>query len=111
MIEASARLWYWLLDRVWPATIYRIRRVGDRPDVPASGVVYVIGHDEHIWEAAMRCPNGCGRTLSMNLLPTEKPCWSLKEHADGTASLSPSIWRKTDCGCHFFLRHGRIEWV
>ena len=111
MIELLLRLWYWLLDWLWPATTYRARRVEERPDVPAAGVLYLIGHGEHVWEAAMRCPNRCGRTLSMNLLAAEKPCWKLEEHSDGTATLSPSIWRRTDCGCHFFLKRGRVEWV
>jgi hypothetical protein len=111
MTEFFLRLWYWLFDRVWPRRIYLVRRVTERLDVPASGVLYVIGHGEHIWEAAMRCPKGCGRTLSMNLLPEEKPCWKLEEHPDGTMTLSPSIWRKTDCGCHFFLKRSRIQWV
>ncbi|WP_246510696.1 DUF6527 family protein [Bradyrhizobium glycinis] len=59
----------------------------------------------------MRCPEGCGRTLSMNLLPGAHPCWTLQEHPDGTGSLTPSVWRKEGCGCHFFLRRGKIEWV
>jgi hypothetical protein len=111
MIKFILRLWYWLFDRIWLTVSYRVRRVDERPEVPAAGVLYVIGHGEHIWEAAMRCPNGCGRTLSMNLLPAEKPCWKLEEHPDGSATLSPSIWRKTDCGCHFLVRRGRIQWV
>jgi Family of unknown function (DUF6527) len=111
MIEFLLRLWYSLLDRIWPAATYRVWRVEERPEVPAAGRLYVIGQGEHVWEAAMRCPNGCGRTLSMNLLPTEKPCWKLEEHDDCTASLSPSVWRKTGCGCHFVLKRGRIQWV
>jgi hypothetical protein len=111
MIEFLFRLWYWLLDRILPASTYRVRRVEDRPDVPGFGVLYVIGRGEYLWEAAMRCPRGCGRTLSMNLLAAETPCWKLEEHPDGTATLSPSIWRKTGCGCHFFLKRGRVQWV
>lgn len=73
MIELLTRVWYRLRDRIWLPTIYRIRRTADRPEVLASGILYVIGHGEHVWEAALRCPNGCGRTLSMNLLTAVKP--------------------------------------
>ena len=111
MIAFILRIWCWLIERLRPRSVYWTRLVAERPDVLAPGVLYVIGHGEHVWEAALRCPNRCGRTLSMNLLPAEKPCWKLEEHPDGTASLSPSIWRKTDCGCHFFLKSGRIHWV
>ena len=111
MKEFLLRLWFWLLDRLWSPQVYLIRRVEDRPEVLAGGTLYVVGHGEHTWEAAMRCPKGCGHALSMNLLPAEKPCWRLDEHEDGTPSLTPSVWRKTDCGCHFFLKRGRIQWV
>jgi hypothetical protein len=111
MIEFLLRLWYWLLDRLWSFPIYQIRRVEDRPEVLASGTLYLIGHGTLLWEAAMRCPKGCGHSICVNLLREENPCWRLDEHADGTVSLTPSIWRKSGCGCHFFLKHGRIQWV
>ncbi|WP_342427499.1 DUF6527 family protein [Rhizobium leucaenae] len=47
----------------------------------------------------------------MNLLPDERPCWKITCHDDGTASLHPSVWRKKDCGVHFWLRRGRVHWT
>jgi hypothetical protein len=111
IINFLLALWHRLIDRFHSFPVYRVEHVGDRPDVLAGGVLYVVGHGEHAWEAAMRCPKGCGRTLSLNLLSSEHPCWKLEEHPDGTATLSPSIWRKQGCGCHFFLRRGRIQWT
>ncbi|MDP9316781.1 MAG: DUF6527 family protein [Chloroflexota bacterium] len=58
----------------------------------------------------MLCPCGCKRTLHMNLIPDEHPCWHLMQHEDGTATLHPSVWRKTDCRSHFVFRHGRVQW-
>ena len=46
----------------------------------------------------------------MNLLPDERPRWSLTLNADGTATLYPSIWRNRGCHSHFWLRGGRIQW-
>src|SRR5438128_225951 len=111
MFEWLLRAWYWLVDRFRAAPTYYVQHVEDCPEVTARGVLYVIGHSHYVWEAAMRCPKGCSRTLSVNLLPQDHPCWKLEEHSDGTPTLSPSVWRKTGCGCHFFLRRGRIEWV
>jgi Family of unknown function (DUF6527) len=71
---------------------------------------YVVQEDGYREQAAMICPCGCGRVLHMNLLPDERPCWRLTQHAYGTASLHPSVWRQKDCGSHFWFRRGRVEW-
>ena len=65
------------------------------------------GFDEQV---ALLCPCGCERVLQMNLLPDERPCWTVTRNMDGTVTLHPSIWRKKDCGSHFWLRNGRIRW-
>ncbi len=33
------------------------------------------------------------------------------KHPNRTASLHPSVWRKKDCGSHFWFRKGRVHWV
>lgn len=58
----------------------------------------------------MLCPCGCGRVLHMNLLPDERPCWRVTRHEDGSASLHPSVWRKKDCGFHFWFKKGQVKW-
>ena len=80
------------------------------PEVLGRRILYVVQDDGYREQTAMMCPCGCGRVLHMNLLPDERPCWRLTEHGDGTASLHPSVWRKKDCGSHFWFRRGRIEW-
>ncbi len=72
--------------------------------------LYIVEEDGFVEQAAMLCPCGCGRILHMNLLPDDRPCWSLTRHADGTATLHPSVWRTKDCGAHFWFRHGRVQW-
>jgi len=61
-------------------------------------------------QAAMICPCGCRSVLHMNLLPDERPCWRVTRHDDGTATLHPSVWRKKECGSHFWFRNGRVVW-
>ena len=75
-----------------------------------SRYLYVVQEDGFEEQAAMLCPCGCGRTLHMNLLPDDRPCWRLTKHGDGTATLHPSVWRQKDCGSHFWLRKGRVIW-
>jgi len=81
------------------------------PKSLAHRTLYIVEDDAYQEQAAMLCPCGCGRTLHMNLLPDERPCWTVTIHADGTSSLHPSVWRQKDCGSHFWLREGRIIWA
>ena len=72
--------------------------------------LYIVEEDGFEEQAAMLCPCGCRRVLHMNLLTDERPCWNVTRHDDGTATLHPSVWRKKDCGSHFWFRHGRVVW-
>ncbi len=58
----------------------------------------------------MVCPCGCRETLFLNLLQDEFPNWKWRIGADGTVTLTPSVWRKIGCKSHFFLREGMIQW-
>lgn len=75
------------------------------------GTLYIVREDGFAEQAAMLCPCGCGQVLHMNLLPDERPCWKVTYHSDDTASLHPSVWRKVDCGSHFWFQRGRIQWA
>lgn len=72
--------------------------------------LYIVSEDGFDEQAAMLCPCGCGRTLHMNLLADERPCWRVSRHDDGSASLHPSVWRKKDCRSHFWFKRGRVKW-
>lgn len=99
------RLYRWLVPP------YRTILVEESlPDVLRRGALYVVEEDGFQEQAAMLCPCGCKRVLHMNLLPDERPCWVLTQHDDGTATLHPSVWRKKDCGSHFWFRRGRVQW-
>ena len=99
----------WAERRFFPP--YRTMEVQDT--LPAELVrrtVYIVREDGFDEQAALLCPCGCGRVLQMNLLPDERPCWRVMRNADGTVTLDPSVWRKKDCGSHFWLHNGRIRW-
>ncbi|WP_456672422.1 MULTISPECIES: DUF6527 family protein [unclassified Bradyrhizobium] len=72
--------------------------------------LYIVEEDGFQEQAAMICPCGCRSVLHMNLLPDERPCWRVTRHDDGTATLHPSVWRKKECGSHFWFRNGRVVW-
>ena len=80
------------------------------PDRLGRRTLYIVQEDGFYEQAALLCPCGCQRVLHMNLLPDERPCWHLTRHIDGTTTLYPSVWRKNDCGSHFWFRRGRVQW-
>lgn len=83
---------------------------GNLPRDLKKRTVYIVAEDGFDEQAAMLCPCGCRRTLHMNLLTDERPCWQVTKHQNGTISLRPSVWRKKDCGSHFWFTCGRVEW-
>jgi hypothetical protein len=90
--------------------LYRYEHVDEFPDFLQSSKLYLAGENGYFWAAAMLCPCGCGDVIQLNLLKKVRPCWAVKEHPDGSASLMPSVWRREGCRSHFFLRHGQIDW-
>jgi hypothetical protein len=95
----------------WLVPPYATRIVEDYlPKQLQKRTLYIVQEDGLFEQAAMLCPCGCKRILHMNLLPDEHPCWRVAQHKDGTATLAPSVWRKTDCQSHFWFTRGRIRW-
>ena len=66
--------------------------------------------DGEDWCVGMRCPCGCGDQIELLLIKEAKPRWDIALTASGQPSLSPSVWRRTGCKSHFWLRRGRVEW-
>lgn len=57
----------------------------------------------------MKCPDGCGQMLSVNLDRRSGKAWRLYGHGD-KLTLYPSVWRDDGCKAHFILWKGRIIW-
>lgn len=103
--------WAWQNVYGWLVPPYRTVVVEEAlPNELKRRTLYLVQDDGFREQAAMLCPCGCGLVLHMNLLPDERPCWRLTQHEDGSTSLHPSVWRKKDCGSHFWFRRGRVQW-
>ena len=90
---------------------YRVQRVEDLPARLKRKILYVVVEGETQIHASMACPRGrCGDAINLNLLPDDHPVWSLEVNGSGWPSTRPSIWRRTSCGCHFWIRNGKIDW-
>jgi hypothetical protein len=97
-------------DRWGPA--WRLRVVeGDAipPRLPGRAVV-LLRDDGEDWSVGLRCPCGCGDSIELMLVPEAKPRWDISVDDVNRPSLRPSVWRRTGCRSHFWLRGGRILW-
>ena len=54
------------------------------------------------------CPCGCSDILSINLDHKTGAFWYLQQDQDGL-SLSPSVWRTSNCQTHFFLIANNVQ--
>lgn len=57
----------------------------------------------------MKCPDGCGQLLSVNLDPRSDKAWRLYTK-DNKLTLYPSVWRDDGCEAHFIIWKGHIIW-
>jgi len=115
----SAWIWLWsgltgLWHRVFlkPPTRRRVKVVeGDTPPDIISGDDLVLAReDDEDWAIAFLCPCGCKDRLELALIPEVKPHWTLKLDDDNFPTLHPSVWRKTGCRSHFWVKGGEITW-
>lgn len=109
VIDLLIALWRAILGWFFPPYKTVVAN-GNLPPMLKRRTLYIVEEDGFEEQAAMLCPCNCGRVVHMNLLTDERPCWRVTRHDDGTATLHPSVWRKKDCGCHFWFKRGRIEW-
>jgi hypothetical protein len=89
---------------------YSVIICDDVPDKPAEKRLYVVGEKSVYWQAAMKCPCGCGDLIQLPLTQDARPRWRAQVDKVTSPSLSPSVNRTTGCRSHFFLREGRIVW-
>jgi Family of unknown function (DUF6527) len=69
----------------------------------------VVVHRGTLRSVLMRCPDGCGETLVVNLDARAGKAWKLDMRA-GKVTLYPSVWRDGGCGSHFIVWRGHVLW-
>lgn len=89
---------------------YKVELVNDEPDCVDDKIIYIIGEADFHAIAVMLCPCGCKSKIHLNLLPGNKPTWSITS-LDKVPTIKPSVWRKVGCKSHFFVRSGQVVWA
>ena len=86
-----------------------------RPNYPEPGAIapgeVVLVEDGGVrkW-ACLSCPGGCGQIISLSLNPSRRPRWSFGSDFWTRPAIEPSVHQRNACGCHFWIRGGRVDW-
>jgi Family of unknown function (DUF6527) len=57
----------------------------------------------------IKCPDGCGETLVINLDPRAGKAWTI-DTRKAAITLYPSVWREDGCRSHFIIWRDYIIW-
>jgi Family of unknown function (DUF6527) len=80
------------------------------PETLPERTLVVAREEGELWSAGLICPCGCGRRIELMLLPDVEPRWDVRIGKGGAPTLWPSVWAKTGCRSHFWLRDGEVSW-
>ena len=46
----------------------------------------------------------------LSLVPDRRRRWNVKLDWLSRPSIKPSVWQSNECGCHFWVERGDINW-
>jgi hypothetical protein len=75
-----------------------------------EGALVVVADEGLQKWACFRCPGGCGGKIQLTLSQKRSPHWTATLDWLGRPTLHPSIRQLNACGCHFWVKNGKIEW-
>ena len=104
------RWWQNVQESIRPRRRMRVIDSDMLPSILPRRDLIVTREDQEDWSIGMYCPCGCGETIELLVVPEAQSSWSFSIDYRGRPSLSPSVWRRTGCRSHFWLREGRVIW-
>ena len=107
---ALTGLWRQLFVKTSKLRQVTIIEANTPPNIIIGDNFVLAREDGEDWAIAFLCPCGCMDRLELALIPEVKPNWTLKLDTENHPTLSPSIWRKTGCLAHFWVKEGKIVW-
>lgn len=94
-----------------PALTVRIldRQPGPQ-ELDAGELVVVVNSGKPAW-ACFLCPGNCGQYVQLSLNLLHRPRWAVNTDFLARPTISPATCRHSECGAHFVIHHGRIDWM
>lgn len=80
------------------------------PDKLPRRDLVLMRDDDDDWSVGLRCPCGCGQRLELMVLKDVRPRWDVIFDKQRCPTLHPSVWLRTGCRSHFWVRQGKIVW-
>lgn len=111
-MEVLRKFFRWFLNLLGKPQ-YSVRFIQDIPssDEIQNNRIYLVGNDNCYWCGVLKCPCGCGESIHLNLIEKNQPSWKTTLSNHNRVSVSPSIWKKSGCKSHFFIREGKVIWA
>ena len=103
-------IWHSIFPRRDPLHKVQIVEADTPPDEILGRDFVLAREDGEDWAIAFLCPCGCNDRLELALIPEVKPNWTLSIDNENYPTLNPSVWRKTGCKAHFWVKAGKLIW-
>jgi hypothetical protein len=104
----------WLLCKVGairkPRFVLRHRPTQPKSQELAPDELVIVGERDFAKWACFKCPGGCGEKIMLALSKSRTPHWQVTPDWLGRPTISPSICQQNECGCHFWVKTGWVEW-
>lgn len=81
------------------------------PDQIKKNIIYIVGNENYVKWAYLKCPSMCGDVIMLSLIQATKPSWTIRRDKLGRPSIYPSIHKLDGCKSHFWIRRGMISLV
>jgi hypothetical protein len=104
------KIWQWVRQLFARQIRYRAAFMDESPDRLKRDIVYLIGDKDAPWAASFICPCECGEVISISLIETDSPTWTVEVEKSGAVTIAPSVWRQRGCKSHFFIHDGCVIW-
>lgn len=113
LLRLLTRIHKWWRSRRRLDSFSGVVRIDSSADPAAdlhAGRLVLIGPREKPKWLRFVCPCQCGDVIALNLMASHSPRWTVKDHEDGTITVTPSIDAGM-CGSHFWIQRNRVVWT
>ena len=103
----------WLLnlfDFILPPRRIKIVEGDTLPNKLPSRNLVLASEQGESWAVGFICPCGCGKKVELLLVEEASPNWKLTIDEKKRPSLYPSVWLKSGCCSHFWIKNGKVIW-
>lgn len=113
MMKLFRNIAKWLRQkyRFYTAIKFKIEVACDFPSIIPEKKILIVKEGTEPETLLFKCPCGCNADIYLNLLKDTRPNWGFYINKRGKITITPSVWRKSGCKSHFFVRNGKTLWV